>query len=311
MKANKEKNFISAIVYIHNNEEDVENFCKLLYKELESNFDKSEVIFVNDNCSDNSMNIISDFAKLNKKIVTTFINMSVYQGIELAMNAGVDLAIGDFVFEFDSIILDYSPAMIMDVYNRSLSGFDIVSAFPDTKQSLTSTVFYSVFNRFSGSKYKIRTERFRILSRRAINRVKSLSKTISYRKAAYINCGLSYDSLLYKCTLKKMNTVSGSRNTRKKTAFDSIILFTDVAYRISMSFTIILLLCTIITGIYTIAIYLGKDSPIEGWTTTMLILSGSFSGMFLIFAIIIKYLSIIVELVLKKQRYLIESVGKI
>ena len=36
----------------------------------------------------------------------TILNMSFFHGVEAAMNAGVDLAIGDFVFEFDSCIAD-------------------------------------------------------------------------------------------------------------------------------------------------------------------------------------------------------------
>ena len=51
------------------------------------------------------------------------------------MNAGVDLAIGDFVFEFDTVCMDYKTELLMQVYRRSLEGFDIVSASAMRKPS--------------------------------------------------------------------------------------------------------------------------------------------------------------------------------
>ena len=41
------------------------------------------------------------------------VHMSFFQGLESAMNAGRDIAIGDFVFEFDDILVDYEPDVMM------------------------------------------------------------------------------------------------------------------------------------------------------------------------------------------------------
>lgn len=310
MISNKEKNFVSAVIYIHNDETGIELFCSKLCDVLDKNFEKYEIIFVNDCSKDESINLIKQFAQTKKNSVISLINMSIYQGVELAMNAGVDLTIGDFVFEFDTVALDYNQEIIMDVYKHSLKGYDIVSAVPD-RIALTSKLFYAVFNRYSDAKYNLQTERFRILSRRAINRVQSLSKIISYRKASYANSGLSIDSLFYKSIFKGDRINKTNFQTRKETAFDSLILFTDIAYKFSITLTTLLFFFTLFAGIYTLATYLGDKKPIEGWTTTMLLLAGGFSGVFMVFAIIIKYLSILVNLVLKKQKYLIESIEKL
>ena len=113
------------------------------------------------------------------------------------MNAGVDLAIGDFVFEFDNTVMDYDESMIMKIYQHALTGFDIVSASPDRKAKLSSRVFYSLFEQNATVSYKLSTETFRILSRRAINRIDSMNKTIPYRKAAYIASGMKLTMIIY------------------------------------------------------------------------------------------------------------------
>jgi hypothetical protein len=308
---NKEKNFISVVVYIHNNQNEIENYLDKLNTLLFNRFEMYEIICVNDASKDKSIDRIKKFSTINSPIIT-IVNMSIYQGIELSMNAGVDLAIGDFVFEFDSLIIDYDLSLILDIYFKSLNGFDIVNACPDKIINRKSKLFYFIFNRYSKSYYKIRTDRFRLLSRRAINRVYSMSKTIPYRKALYASSGLKMESQFY----QPINFISQkydiqNKENRREIAIDSLILLTDLAQKISITLSLILFAFTFIAGAYTLSIYLSSSKPIEGWTTTMLLLSGGFSGVFLILTIIIKYLTLLVDLVFKKQKYLIESIEKV
>ena len=53
--------------------------------------------------------------------------MCIRDRLESAMNAGRDIAIGDFVFEFDDVFVDYEPELIMRVYEKLLEGNDIVA----------------------------------------------------------------------------------------------------------------------------------------------------------------------------------------
>lgn len=311
MISNKEKNFISAVVYVHNNEKNIGSFIERINNKLSENFEKYEIICVNDNSTDNSAEEIRKVAETISGTIISIINMSYYQGIELSMNAGVDLSIGDFVYEFDNIDIDYELDVIMNIYREALKGFDIVSAKSDGKKRLTSRIFYKIYNKNSNSMYQIYTETFRILSRRAINRVKSMNKTIPYRKAIYANSGLRLNVVTYKAQKDIHTKISKeTRDTRKGLAMDSIILFTDVSYKFAIIMAIIMMIVTIGTGIYTIYVFLCAQ-PIAGWTTTMLLLSFAFFGIFAILTIMIKYLSILIDLIFKKQKYLIKSVDKI
>ena len=62
--------------------------------------------------------------------------------------------------------------------------------------------------------------------------------------------------------------------------------------------------------IYTLAIYFG-GRPIEGWTTMMFVLTVGFFGLFAVLAIVLKYLSLILELTFKKQTSLVEGIEKL
>ncbi len=310
----REKNFISAVVYIFNDEKRIKKFLNMLIDILEENFEHSEIVCVNDCSEDMSVEYIKQIAaERGKNACMTLLNMSYFHGLEMAMHAGVDMAIGDFVFEFDSVSLDYDKSEVMRIYRKSLEGFDIVSASPEERGKLTSKFFYYVFDKFSSMSYKMYTERFRILSRRVINRISSMNKSVPYRKAVYANCGLKTENIVYsvKKEFKENKKIeSKEKKYRCHLAIDTLILFTEVGFRISILMTVIMMLMTIFMAAYSLTTYL-TSNPVEGWTTTILFLSISFFGIFTVFTIIIKYLQILVDLVFKRKRYSFESIEKL
>ena len=82
-------------------------------------------------------------------------------------------------------------------------------------------------------------------------------------------------------------------------------------YRLSLGISLVLLVLTMAFGIYTVVIYASPVRQVEGWTSTMLVMCVGFFGIFLMLTIVIKYLSLLVDLVFKKQRYLVEGIEKI
>lgn len=309
---NREKNFISAVIYVHNAEARIEAFLRTVVKVMEDNFEHSEIICVNDDSDDDSVAVIKKVSKEAVHTSVSVLNMSYYHGLEVAMNAGVDLSIGDFVLEFDSAILDFDEEEIMKVYRKSLEGYDIVSASPDCKQRATSNVFYYILNHFADYSYQMQTERFRILSRRVINRISGMNKTVPYRKAVYANCGLKTENLKYTVTTGKTAIVKDKREKkyRRDLAVDSLILFTEIGYRFSITMTIVMMIIAVLVAVYSVVIYL-LSNPVAGWTTTIFFMAFAFFGLFGILTIIIKYLQILVDLVFKRKKYSFESIEKL
>lgn len=309
---NKEKNFMSAVIYVHNAENRIEAFLRTVIKVMEENFEHSEIICVNDDSDDDSVAVIKKVSKEAIHTSVSVLNMSYYHGLEVAMNAGVDLSIGDFVLEFDSTVLDFEEEEVMKVYRKSLEGYDIVSASPDRKQRATSNVFYYILNHFADYSYQMQTERFRVLSRRVINRISGMNKTVPYRKAVYANCGLKTENLKYAVIEEKSAITEDKREKkyRRDLAADSLILFTEIGYRFSIAMTVIMMLVAVLVAIYSVVIYL-LSTPVAGWTTTIFFMAFAFFGLFGILTIIIKYLQILVNLVFKRKKYSFESIEKL
>ena len=305
---NKEKNFVSAVVYLYNDRDRVADFLGRLNGRLSENFFKYEIVCVNDCSTDGTAARVEKFCEECSVKSLTLIDTSFFQGVENRMTAGVDISIGDFVFEFDSCFADYDMSMIMDVYRKSLEGNDIVFAVPKGVSKTSSKLFYTLFNRFSNMRYKIKTQRFSLISRRGINRVKSMGARTVYRKAVYASCGLPVADFDY--TPKTDGFDDTQRKVKRDLALNSLILFTDIGYKISASLSVLMALVLAFRAVYTVVIFLSRH-PVAGWTTTMLVVSFGFFGIFLLFAFALKYLSLILSLVFSHRQYVIENIRKI
>ena len=314
MVQNKEKNFVSCVVYLHNDSDVVKDFLEKICQVMQENFEKYEVVCVNDGCVDDTLEKVREFsAESRLQPVVSLINLSYYQGVECAMNAGCDLAVGDFLFEFDSCRMDYAPSLIMEVYRRALQGYDVVAAAPRYGISFTSRLFYLVYNWGSRYKAKIRQERFRVVSRRAINRVNQMNTYVPYRKAMYMNSGLKTDTLVYD---NKRENADRSRNSeergnRNTLAADTIIIFTNVLEKISLAVSVVLLGALVIMFIYLIWSIFSRVRPVEGWLSIMFLMAFGFFMMSVMLTLILKYLSVLLNMGFKKQRYVIEGVEKL
>lgn len=302
----KETNFISSVVYCYNDKGRIGTFIQKLHNALNEHFQKFEIVVVNDASTDGCIQEVRDYAAHKENLVLSVLNMSYYQGTEAAMNAGVDMSIGDFVYEFDNICDDYDWSMIYKVYEHSLKGYDIVSARLKATSDFMSRVYYNLFNKYAHLPFNIGVESFRIVSRRAINRVHSMTQTIPFRKAAYANSGLDLDVLEYQA-----REDADKRNSRKLSgAVNSLILFTDVAYRITLGLAFLMFFLSLGIAIYAL-VYRLLRNPVEGWATTVIFNSIGFGGLFAILAMVIKYLQTLVQLVFKKKDYIFESIEKL
>ena len=313
MEFKTEKKFVSLVIYLHNNGGLLFPFLDQVLPVFEKGFEQFELVCVDDACTDETMELLKDYVEDRKlSAMVSVVHMSFFQGLESGMNAGRDIAIGDFVYEFDDLTVDYDPELILEVYRLLLEGNDIVAAGREGSQRLTSRLFYFFYNRTSRGAGKIGPETFRLISRRAINRIKSMGQYIPYRKAVYMNCGLGAKRITY-AGKGAENKGKWKKQTEERAnlAFDSFVYFTNALEKISAVLSGCFLLATILVGIYIIHDAISSYQPVEGWMSTMGFLALGFFGVFALLTIILKYLSVLLNLIFRQQRYLVADIEKI
>lgn len=306
-----EKKFVSVVSYLHNDADRIVKFLDTVVQTVKENFEQYELVLVDDACEDSTIELVREYTlKECPNAMVSVVHMGFYQGIESSMNSGRDVAIGDFVYEFDDVSIDYDGSLLMSVYEKLIGGCDIVSARSTAKQRLTSKVFYDLYNRSSNGHSKIGPESFRLVSRRAINRIKSLGKYIPYRKAVYANCGLtasfvSYDPIGNQTKAKK------SARERGNLALDSFIYFTNILEKASAVISALFLAFSLGIIIYAIIDRMTGQGVANGWASTMIFMSMGFFGVFALLTIVLKYLSVILNLLFKQHKYMVADIEKI
>ena len=99
-----------------------------------------------------------------------------------------------------------------------------------------------------------------------------------------------------------------SERGRVNTATDALVLFTDLAYRVSLFFSAMMAVVMFGFGIYTVAAYFMSEKLVAGWSPLMGLLSLGFLSLFLLMTFMFKYLETIVKLLFKKQKYSVQTI---
>lgn len=298
--SNKEQNFISSVVHVTSDDEKTMKFFINLNNCLDAHFKQYEIIAVTSHDTQSALNTLRTWAAgVNKPV--TLVDLSLHQPHEQCMNAGLDIAIGDYVYEFDAPSSDYDIEMIWEAYQTAMKGNDIVTACP-SQERLFSKLFYNIFNAHSNTP-PLRSDMFRLVSRRALNRAHAINQNLPYRKATYASCGLKMAEI-------QVEGVSSKKSNPLALAIDSLVLYTDFGYKFSIGLTGFMFTLAVLELIYTIAIW-SMGNPISGWTTTMFVLTAGLAGLFAILALVMKYLTLLVKLIFNKQNYLVENVEKL
>lgn len=304
----RESKFVSAVVYIHNEQKNIGTYLRMLHSYLAENFTKFEIICVDDASSDNSVNIIRDIVKSNGLENVSLISMSIFQGRELGMEAGVDLSIGDYVYEFEWIDMkemETYPNRLYDAYLKATDGYDVVTYVSGENKGLGSVVFYKIYNKSNLSYTELAPERFRLVTRRAINRVSNMNNSIVYRKALYANSGLS-TCVIGSDSVNIVPEHKNVMNNKTKIGMNILLSYTGVIPKIATFIETVLFSTFVISTVLVLNNSIDKTIAVPCVVSSFI---GSAIGALNIAQI--KYNELLLELSIKNKKYVVSSVEKL
>src|SRR5699024_8682671 len=117
------------VVYLGQEAGDVQGFFTELTTRLEEHFAQYELVVVEDCAPAQALELLREFAARQPKPLT-ILHMSLRQGVERCMNAGLDISIGDYVYEFDTTRMNWDSSLIWEAYRKAMEGNDIVNVCP-------------------------------------------------------------------------------------------------------------------------------------------------------------------------------------
>lgn len=296
-----EDNYISIVAIVNNNAYIIERKVKELLNFLKKNFKYYELILVDNSSSDNSLVIIK---KMPENF--TYIELPLTHDTQSALAAGINIAVGDYLVEIEDISIEIDYNIIMDMYRKCQEGNDFV--FLTSKNTrVLSKIFYKVLNISLTNFFSadIGSSLITLSSRRGQNKTADIGRKLVNRNVSYVLSGLNYAYI--PCDIEYRNTRSFTQNF--ELMMQTLLYYTDIATKACQNISLFFLMTSVFFIFYSVYLRF-TGHPVEGWASTVIIISIGFTGVFLIMGMIIRYLDNILKNTSRSKPYIYRHIEK-
>jgi glycosyltransferase involved in cell wall biosynthesis len=190
----------SLVIPAYNEEEVIPELTARLGQVMDQLDGDAEAILVDDGSCDRTYELMVDAARVDSRIRT--VRLSRNFGHQVALTAGVDLAVGDAVIVMDADLQD-PPEVVLQMAARWREGFDVVYAVRDVRNGetrfkrLTAAAFYRAFNRISEIKVPLDVGDFRLVDRRVLDVFVQMRESNRFVRGMFSWIGLRQTGVLY------------------------------------------------------------------------------------------------------------------
>ena len=264
----KEK--ISLVVPCYNEEESLPIFYKEVNKvSKEMKMVDFEFLFINDGSRDNTLGILRDLAKNDKRV--RYISFSRNFGKEAGMYAGLSNAVGYYVAIMDADMQD-PPMMIKDMYDSIKNeGYDCVALYTSSHDDYTllrkffTKCWYKLIGAISSTPQVPGARDFRLMKRKMVDAIVDMGEYNRYTKGIFSFVGFDTKWIDYKTP----NRVAGKSkfNFIKlfKYALEGILAFSTMPLVLSAFLGVLFCLISYIAIVVIIIKTLAFGDTVSGW----------------------------------------------
>lgn len=301
---------ISAVVPIFNEEQGLPELYERLVKALDQISSDSEIIFVNDASSDNSLAVIKRFATADPRI--KYISFSRNFGHQIAVTAGLERAHGKAVVIIDGDLQD-PPELIPELYKEYTKGAKVIYARRRSRagesvfKKITAKVFYRILARLTGVNIPIDTGDFRLIDQVIVENLKRMPEPNKFLRGQIAWLGFQQTFVEFDRDARKYGKTGYPLKKMMRFALDGITAFSDIPLKFATAAGFLVSAIALVVIVYALYSHFILHHTITGWTS--LIVSSMFIGGIQLFAIGIigEYISRINNSVRDRPLYIVEE----
>lgn len=271
LKGEIKMKLISIVVPAFNEEANIASMYAKLAQELKALPYRYEIMFINDGSSDSTLHEILKLAEVHDNV--KYISLTRNFGKESAMLAGLKRIKGDAAIVMDSD-LQHPPTLIGEMVTGYEEGFNQVvakrSRTGDSKvRSLFSSLYYKLINSITDVDLQDGEGDFRLLSRKAINAILTLSESNRFSKGLFSWIGLSKKTINYENVLRTDGDSKWSFISLVNYGIDGIISFNVKPLRVCFYSGFLVLFLSLIYIFFTLYNIMQEGIGAPGYFTTI------------------------------------------
>lgn len=284
--------FVSVVAPLSDDADIAEAFVLETADVLKRTYANYELVLVDDGSRDDTVARVA--ALLSRVDCIRLIPLSRPFGIEVAISAGLDSAIGDYVV----VALPDSdpPALIPQMVERSRSGHRTIVGVKRTRgeegplMQLGAKLFYWYCNTKLRLAIPENSTYFRVLSRQAVNAITQIRDRARFLRVFSSEVGFAAERFEY-------DAVPRRSRPRRRSLFDAAGLAIGIVVANSTHplravswLGLFLSMLNLLYMGYIAAVYLLKENVAEGWTTLSLQNAVMFFCLFLFVTVLCEYI---------------------
>ena len=235
-----------------------------------------EIVLINDGSRDDSWAVMRALAARDPRLVA--VNLSRNHGHQLALTAGLDLCAGEQILILDADLQD-PPELLSDM-RRAMRDeeADVVYAVRRKREGetlfklATAALFYRLLDRVTDTPIPLDTGDFRLMSRRALDAFLSLPEQARFIRGMVAWIGFRQVPFPYDRAERNAGETNYPLGKMMRLAFDAVTGFSTAPLRFASHAAVILAAASLLLLVYIAWGYFDGD-PVQGWTSTMLVVT--------------------------------------
>jgi len=299
---------LSIIVSVYNEEEALPLFYSELIGELNKLNVNFRIIFVNDGSTDNSNEILKDFALKNQRV--RILNFSRNFGHESAMLAGIDHSNSEMIICMDGD-LQHPPKLIGEMIHEFEKGAHIVNMVRNERgndgflKSFPSKLFYGILNKMTKIKIEPNASDFFLISSRVANIIKNdYREQTRFLRGIIQIVGFPKSKIEFTASKRIAGKSKYSLFKLMVFSFSAISVLSKAPLRIGIFTGLLFASFSVIVGVYSFIMKF-LQQPTPGYSTIVILMSAMFSIQFFVLGILGDYIGYIFDEVKKRPHYII------
>lgn len=285
--------FVSVVAPLRDDADIVTPFVEETIAMLKASYLHYELLLVDDGSTDGTLAAVE--ALLAKHDAIRLIRLSRTFGTEVAIAAGLDAVIGDFV----AVMMPATdpPALVPRMVEQSRQGAGVVFGIRQDRAGeplllrLGAGLFYGVVNRLFGLNIPRNSTHFRVLSRQAVNAVVRIKDRNRYLRTLSTYVGYSNQSIGYEMLRRRARPRTKSLREGLMLAIGIIVSNSLQPLYLAVVVGMVVVAANALFLGYVVVIYLVKRDVAEGWTTQSFMLGVMFGALSLLGTVVAAYLA--------------------
>ena len=299
---------LSVVVPLRDEEEILPALAARLAAVLDGLRGTWEVVFVDDGSTDGTYGLAVELHSRDPRFKVARLSRGF--GHQVALTAGLDLALGEAVVTMDGD-LQHPPEVIPELVARWEAGDEIVYAVMEERQGesrfkdLTARWFYRALRGLSEIDVPAAAGDFRLVDRRALEAFRAMRESNRYLRGMFSWVGFRQSGIAYTSPPRPAGRSKYSRMRMFRLAGDAVIGFSSRPLRIGLNLGFVVSILSILFGLSAIVSKIAGVFVVPGWTSIM-VLVGIVGGIQLVvLGIIGEYIAHIFDEVKRRPLYVV------